>query len=94
MSRLKSTTVIAVALCAILVPFSFAAQAQQPKKVFRIGILSGSAPISESARFELIRQALRERGYIEAQNIVIEHRYTEENGDLAPDLAAELASQG
>jgi ABC-type uncharacterized transport system substrate-binding protein len=64
-------------------------EAQQPKKVFRIGVLSTTDPARESARFETIRQALRERGYIEGQNIAIKYRY-EEKGDRAPDLAAEL----
>jgi putative ABC transport system substrate-binding protein len=45
------------------------AQAQQPKKVPRIGYLSSSNPVSESSRFEAIRLALRELGYIDGQNI-------------------------
>jgi len=47
------------------------AQAQQPKKVPLIGYLSPSDPGSESTRSEPIRRALRERGYIEGQNIAI-----------------------
>ena len=53
------------------------ADAQQPKKVPRIGYLSPNDPASESARAEAIRLALRERGYIEGQNIAIEYRYAE-----------------
>ena len=53
------------------------AQAQQPKKVPRIGYLSPFDPASESTRVEAIRLALRELGYIEGQNIAIEYRYTE-----------------
>jgi len=53
------------------------AEAQQPKKVPRIGLLSSSDPATESTRFEAIRLALRERGYIEGQNIAIEYRYVE-----------------
>ena len=66
------------------------AQAQQPKKVPRIGYLSSSDPASESARAEAIRLALRERGYIEGQNIAIEYRYAEGKRDRFPELAAEL----
>jgi putative ABC transport system substrate-binding protein len=66
------------------------AHAQQPKKAFRIGYLSNSNPAGESARSEAIRLALRERGYIEGQNIAIEYRYTEGKIDRLPDLAAEL----
>ena len=66
------------------------AQAQQPKKVPRIGYLSASDPASESTRAEAIRLALRELGYIEGQNIAIEYRYAEGKRDRFPELAAEL----
>ena len=67
------------------------AQAQQPKKVPRIGYLSGSRdPATQSARAEAIRQALRELGYVEGQNIAIEYRYAEGKVDRYPELAAEL----
>jgi len=66
------------------------AEAQQPKKISRIGYLSSSDPASESTRAEGIRLALRERGYIEGQNIAIEYRYSEGKRDRVPELAAEL----
>src|SRR5438094_10458107 len=66
------------------------AQAQQPKKVPRIGYLSSQEPARESARAEGIRLAMRERGHIEGQNIAIEYRYTEGKLDRAPELLAEL----
>ena len=66
------------------------AEAQQPKKVPRIGYLSAGDPASESTRSEAIRLALRELGYIEGQNIAIEYRYTEGKRDRLPELAAEL----
>src|SRR5262247_3791788 len=66
------------------------AWAQQPKKVPRIGYLSSGDPTSESPRSEGIRLALRERGYIEGQNIAIEYRYAERKQDRSSDLAAEL----
>src|SRR5262245_8438093 len=66
------------------------AEAQQPKKVFRIGYLSNVDPALESARSEGIRRALRELGYIEGQNIAIEYRYAEGKPDRYPELAAEL----
>ena len=66
------------------------AEAQQPKKVPRIGYLSSFDPATESARSEAIRLALRERGYIEGQNIAIEYRYAEGKLDRFPELAAEL----
>src|SRR5262250_476807 len=66
------------------------AQAQQPKKVPRIGYLSATSPSSESIRSEAIRRALHELGYVEGQNIAIEYRYSDGNPDRAPELAAEL----
>jgi putative ABC transport system substrate-binding protein len=66
------------------------ASAQQPKKVIRVGYLSTFDTATDSTRFEAIRLALRELGYIEGQNIVIEHRYGEGRTDRFPELAAEL----
>jgi putative ABC transport system substrate-binding protein len=77
-------------LCVLLLALCFPAQAQQPKKVPRIGYLSNSDPASESSRSEAIRLSLRELGYIEGQNIAIEYRYTEAKLDRLPELAAEL----
>jgi putative ABC transport system substrate-binding protein len=66
------------------------AQAQQPKKVPRIGYLSAGDPASESTRSEVIWLALRELGYVEGQNIAIEYRYSHGKNDRASELAAEL----
>ncbi|MDZ4346158.1 MAG: ABC transporter substrate-binding protein [Candidatus Binatia bacterium] len=66
------------------------AHAQQPKKVPLLGYLSVSDPARQSARTEAIRLALRERGYIEGQNIATEYRYAEGKLDRLPELAAEL----
>jgi putative ABC transport system substrate-binding protein len=65
-------------------------EAQQPKKVPRIGYLSATDPAPESARAAVIRLALRELGYIEGQNIAIEYRYSEGKVNRFPELAAEL----
>src|SRR5262245_56338466 len=81
---------IGVALCALLLALSFSAQAQQPKKVFRLGYLSNTDPADESTRSESIRLALRELGYLDGQNIVIEYRYAEGKNDRLPGLATEL----
>jgi putative ABC transport system substrate-binding protein len=71
----------------------FPVQAQQPKKVPRIGYLSTSDPARESTRAAAIRLALRERGHIEEQNIAIEYRYAQGKYDRLPELAAELSDQ-
>jgi putative ABC transport system substrate-binding protein len=57
------------AFCSMLLALPFPARAQQPKKVPRIGYLVAGDAASESARAEAIRLALRERGYIDGQNI-------------------------
>jgi putative ABC transport system substrate-binding protein len=75
---------LAFALCGAV------AEAQQPKKVFRIGYLSSLDPARESSRARGIRLALRELGYTEGQNLAIEYRYTEGNRDRASAHAAEV----
>ena len=84
----KKITVLT--LCAMLFALCLPADAQQPKKVPRIGYLSAGDPASDSPRAEGIRLALRELGYIEGQNIAIEYRYAEGKPDRFPELAAEL----
>jgi putative ABC transport system substrate-binding protein len=64
--------------------------AQQPKKVSKIGYLSPSSPSADSARVEAFRQGLRDLGYVQGKNIVIEYRYAGGKPELLPDLAAEL----
>src|SRR5262245_36642761 len=69
----------------------FAAEAQQARKVPRIGYLSGSFPADVSnPAGEALRQGLRALGYVEGQNVAIEYRYAEGRLDRFPDLAAEL----
>ena len=88
---MRRNSLLALHLCAMLFALCVVRrQAQQPKKVPRIGYLSSSDPARESARAEAIRLALRELGYIEGQNIAIEYRYAEGKVDRAPELAAEL----
>ena len=82
--------ILVYALPALILAAIHPANAQQPKKVPRIGLLSSSDPASESTRFEAIRLALRERGYIEGQNIAIEYRYVEKKQERFFELAAEL----
>jgi putative ABC transport system substrate-binding protein len=66
------------------------AQAQQPARIHRIGILIPTSASFLSARVEALRQGLRALGYVEGKNILIEDRYAEGKGERLPDLAAEL----
>jgi len=77
-------------LATVLLTTAPLAEAQQPKKVPRIGYLSQLDSASESIRAEAIRLALRERGYIEGQNIATQYRYAEGKADQYHELAAEL----
>ena len=82
-----------VGTVALVVTFAMrvaVAEAQQPKKVIRIGYLSAQEPATDSARAEAIRLTLRKLGYIEGQNLAIEYRYAEGKLDRLPELAAEL----
>jgi len=86
-----ASALVAVTLLAVAV----VAEAQQPAKIPRIGYLSNADPATDSARAGGIRQALRELGYIEGQNIegqniAIEYRFAEGKVDRASKLAAEL----
>jgi putative tryptophan/tyrosine transport system substrate-binding protein len=78
------------ALCSLLLASRFPADAQQPTKIPRIGYLAISSPYTNPARREAFRQGLRELGYVEGKNIIIENRYAEGKLDRLPALAAEL----
>ncbi len=84
------TVLVAFVLGLLAAPF--VAHAQQPAKVFRIGILSTSPPTTPevSGYFEAFFQGLRELGYVEGQNMIVERRYSEGRQELLPDLAANL----
>jgi ABC-type uncharacterized transport system substrate-binding protein len=76
-------------LAILLAPFAVAAQ--QPGKVYRIGILAGSSQaLNWQPGNEALQQGLRELGYMEGKNVILEYRYTEGNVALFPELAAEL----
>jgi putative tryptophan/tyrosine transport system substrate-binding protein len=82
-----------VGVFSIVVAFAMwtVAQAQQPKKVPRIGYVSGSGDANNpGSNVEAFRQGLRDLGYVEGKNILVEYRYAEGKLDRAPDLVAEL----
>ena len=84
---------IGLTLGALLVAVYLPAEAQQTKKIPTIGYLTIGYPPSEarpSTLREAFRHGLRELGYVEGKNILIEYRYAEGNSGRFPDLAAEL----
>jgi putative ABC transport system substrate-binding protein len=78
------------AIVVTLTVYRVRVEAQQPTKISRIGFLAAVSPPAAAARMEVFRQGLRELGYVEAKNIVIEPRYAEGKLDRLPALAAEL----
>jgi ABC-type uncharacterized transport system substrate-binding protein len=80
----------AILTCATLFALCLPAEAQQPAKVPRIGFLSATSASTVSDRSESFRRGLRELGYVEGKNIVIEWRYAEGKLDRLPALVAEL----
>ena len=87
---MKKAAVPSILVAVILLAVGVTAEAQQPKQVPRIGYLTGSSPSAESARIEAFGQGLRELGYVEGKNIVIEYRYAEGKLDRMTELAADL----
>ena len=78
----KKITVLT--LCAMLFALCSSAQAQQPTKISRIGWLAIASQSAESARIEAFRKGLRELGYVEGKNIVIEWRFADGNLIASP----------
>jgi ABC-type uncharacterized transport system substrate-binding protein len=87
---MKRAAVPSILVVVVLLALGVIAEAQQPKRIPRIGYLSAFDPAFESTRSEAIRRALRELGHIEGQNVAFEYRYAERKRDRLPELAAEL----
>ena len=79
-------------LATVLLTTASIAEAQQPKKVPRIGYLSPLSRVAEASRMEGFHQGLRDLGYVEGQNLIIEYRFPEGKLDRLPELAADLVS--
>src|SRR4030095_1972669 len=82
--------VISLTLCAMLYAPCPPAQAQQPAKIPRLGLLNSTSLSTPPPRVEGFRQGLRDLGYVEGKDIVIEYRHAEGKLDRLPGLAAEL----
>ncbi len=79
------------ALYAMLIALGFPAEAQQPKKIPRVGFLLSPSSSADPERTEAFRQGLRQLGYVEGQNVIVEYRdMREARSTEYPKLAAEL----
>ncbi len=82
-----------VPLCALLLALGVPVDAQQPKKISRVGYLAAVSAAADAPRLEAFRQGLRDLGYIEGQNIIIEYRHEGGGFERLPELVAELVGQ-
>ena len=83
-----SSKIIRLALCTTLLALCYPVEAQQPKKIPRLGLLSAGS--QSSTMSDAFRHGLRELGYVEGQNIAIEYRYADGAVERLPGLAVEL----
>src|SRR6266545_681163 len=92
---MKRAAVPSILVAVVLLALGVIAEAQQPKKVSRIGyLLSGSlSSTREIGNVEAFRQGLHELGYVEEQNIAIEYRYADGVEERLLNLAAELVQR-
>jgi hypothetical protein len=86
---MKKAAALLILVALMLLAIAVVAEAQQVKKVHRIGYLSQNDPATESTRSEAIRLHLRKLDYIDGQNIAFEYRYAEGKRDRFPEIAAE-----
>ena len=88
MTVTRAALAVVLTLGVLVAPL--AAETQPPAKAPRIGFLGGASPSAASHFLDAFRRGLRERGYVEGQNIVIEYRWAEGRQERLPGLAAEL----
>jgi putative tryptophan/tyrosine transport system substrate-binding protein len=79
-----------LAVGALLLKLCSSADAQEPKKMPRIGFLIAGSSATQATRIDAFRQGLRDLSYVEGKDIVIEYRYAEGKLERLPSLAAEL----
>ena len=84
----RRTFLASLSLSVLAAPL--AAEAQQPVKLPRIGVLFASTPAATSHLLDGLRQGLREQGYVEGQHIILESRYGQAGTERMSDVAAEL----
>jgi putative ABC transport system substrate-binding protein len=87
-AELSRRSVLAGGFALLFAPLT--AEAQAPAKVYRIGFLGVTRPEDATYALEAFRRGLRELGWVEGQNIVIEYRYADGRSERLPALAAEL----
>jgi putative ABC transport system substrate-binding protein len=88
---MKKAALLSILVVAVLLAVAVIAEAQQPMKIRRIGFVSASGDANTPGPLvEAFRQKLRDLGYIEGKNILVEYRYAEGDFDRVPGLVAEV----
>src|SRR5580765_2966784 len=85
-----SRRIFSSALCAMLFALCVSAQAQQPKKIFRIGFLDNSTASGSAVLVEAFRQELSKLGWTEGKDVTVDYRFAEQKNERLPELAADL----
>jgi putative ABC transport system substrate-binding protein len=88
--KTMSKKIFCLALVAMLFASCFSVEAQQPKKISRVGFIGASSAASAGHYLEAFRHGLHELGYVEGENIVIEVRWAEGAAGRFPHLIAEM----
>jgi len=88
--RIGATAIIIVALAFSMLSVVLSTETQQMGRVYRIGFLGATSPSGYTPQVEAFRGGLRDLGYVEGKNVVIEFRWAEGNYARLPELAAEL----
>ncbi len=90
---MKVGTVGLITILTLGILGALAAAAQQPPRVARIGWMSLATPTAPAPFLEAFRQGMRDLGYVEGQNFVLEPRYTGGKNELLPEQVADLSEQ-
>jgi putative tryptophan/tyrosine transport system substrate-binding protein len=88
--KIMKKKITSLTLCAVLLALCSYTEAQQTGKIPRIGVLITASPANATRRVQALQQGLRELGYVEGKNIVIEYRYAEGKPETLPERVDEL----
>ena len=89
-AKTRNLKLPALALGGLLLAVCLPAQAQQPAKVWKVGVLVSTSRAQNASREDSLWQGLRQLGYVEGKNVTLEYRYADGQLDRLPELAAEL----
>jgi putative tryptophan/tyrosine transport system substrate-binding protein len=92
MKRKQFAFLVTGIVCVMLAPLT--TLAQQPSKIARVGWMSIATPAAPALNYDVFRQAMRDLGYVEGKNLVLEPRYTGGKNELLPELIADLERVG